>query len=266
MTETKRAEDPKKERKLQKEIEIVATQDEVWKMLTDPRQLANWFPLEARVTPGVGGKMFLSWGPEWEGEGEIVAWEPGKRLAWKSPFALQEWTIEASGGKTVLRLVQTGFLGNEDWENEWFESTSYGWGFMLLGLKWAMEQHRGATRQVAWPRVKTELSREEAYRRLMVAGSFFDQSPEKALREGAGYSLQTFGGEKFSGSAEFLKPLRGFCISVRELNDALLWFTIEGSPGQIQVQAWLSAFELPQSELENFTAKWEPRLKEIFSS
>jgi hypothetical protein len=28
--------------------------------------------------------------------------------------------LEARGAKTVLTLVQNGFLGNEDWENECF--------------------------------------------------------------------------------------------------------------------------------------------------
>jgi hypothetical protein len=60
--------------------------------------------------------------------------------------------------------------------------------------------------------------------------------------------------------------LRGFCVSVRELNDALLWFTIEGMPGKIEVQTWLSAFGLPQPELDQFSTQWESRLKQIFSS
>jgi uncharacterized protein YndB with AHSA1/START domain len=118
MTETKRADETKNERRIEKEIEIAASVDEVWKALTDSKELVKWFPLEARVTPGVGGKAFLSWGPDCEGEAEIVAWEPGKKFAWKENMALVEWTLEARGGKTILRLVQIGFVGNADWENE----------------------------------------------------------------------------------------------------------------------------------------------------
>ena len=57
-----------------KQVEIHATPAEVWKALSDPAELTNWFPLEARVTPGARGKLFVSWGPECEGEAEIVAW------------------------------------------------------------------------------------------------------------------------------------------------------------------------------------------------
>ena len=63
MTETKRVEEAKSERRLEKEIEIAAPASEVWKALTESKELAKWFPLEARVTPGVGLKNFLVLGP-----------------------------------------------------------------------------------------------------------------------------------------------------------------------------------------------------------
>jgi hypothetical protein len=78
--------------------------------------------------------------------------------------------------------------------------------------------------------------------------------------------LKTFAGERFSRRAEFIRPLRGFCVSVRELNDALFWLTIEGVRGKIEAQVWLSAFGLPQSDVEEFGRKWEARLKQIFSN
>jgi uncharacterized protein YndB with AHSA1/START domain len=52
----------KTEMRIEKEIEINAPIEQVWKALTEGDGLKNWFPLEARVTPGVGGKIFLSWG------------------------------------------------------------------------------------------------------------------------------------------------------------------------------------------------------------
>jgi hypothetical protein len=240
--------------------------DEVCKALTDPKELVKWFPLEARVTPGVGGKVFLPWGPDCEGESETVAWEPGKKFASKESIALIEWTLEARGGKTLLRIVQSGFFGNEDWENEWFESTSYGWGFMLASLRWALERHRGEERKVAWPRVKVSVTRQEAYSKLLAAGNLFAESPERILLDGQEYLTKTFAGEQFNGRTEFIRPSRGFCVSVRELNDALLWFTMEGAPGKIEVQVWLSAFGLAQPELDKFFAQWESRLKQIFSN
>jgi len=62
------------------------------------------------------------------------------------------------------------------------------------------------------------------------------------------------------GHTEFLRPLRGFCVSVRELNDALFWLTVEGAPGKIEVACHsLNFISFPRGE-------WEVRLKQIFST
>jgi uncharacterized protein YndB with AHSA1/START domain len=47
-------------RTIVKEIEVDASVEVVWKALTDGTELARWFPLEATVEPGVGGKVRLS--------------------------------------------------------------------------------------------------------------------------------------------------------------------------------------------------------------
>lgn len=56
MSDTQQPSAEKKERRLEKQIEVAASPAEVWKALTDPAELARWFPLEARVTPGEWGE------------------------------------------------------------------------------------------------------------------------------------------------------------------------------------------------------------------
>jgi hypothetical protein len=51
---------------------------------------------------------------------------------------------------------------------------------------------------------------------------------------------------------------------VRELNDALLWLTIKGSAGTIEVQIWLSAFGLPQEQVAAFGERWKKQLEKTF--
>jgi hypothetical protein len=48
---------------------------------------------------------------------------------------------------------------------------------------------------------------------------------------------------------EFARPLRGFCLGVGELNNALLWVTIEGPREKISAQIWLSAFDVDEDRL-----------------
>jgi hypothetical protein len=124
---------------------------------------------------------------------------------------------------------------------------------------------KGANR-VAWPRQKTNLSREEAHRQLVGPGNLFADNLDNVLRKGHQYAFHNFLGQKFSGQVEFVRQLRGFCLTVRQLNDALLWFTIEGVPGKIEVQAWLSAFGLAQSRVDEFARNWQARPAKIFAN
>jgi uncharacterized protein YndB with AHSA1/START domain len=110
-----------KARVIETTLEIAAPVSAVWKALTDAKELERWFPLEARVTPGVGGEVFMSWGAPWEGGSRIDAWEENHRLRTRGflehgDASLVEYTLEARGGKTVLKLVHSGFAHGTDWE------------------------------------------------------------------------------------------------------------------------------------------------------
>jgi len=250
-------------KRLKKEIEVAASPAAVWKALTDPEELSRWFPLSARVTPGANGSIFLSWGPGCEGEARITAWEPQQLLRLiqqaegiAGPEGLTiEWKLEQHGGTTIVRLAQSGFSAGGDWADEYFASTEYGWGFMLLNLRHYLERHAGTPRLVAWPRHKTEFSRDEAYRRLAAPGGLFREGAG-GIKEGADYMLESATGESFEGRVEFVRPPRGFCLSVRHLNDALFWLTIEGGAGRHEAQIWLSTYNLPQAKVEAFERQW----------
>jgi len=49
--------------------------DEAWKALTEPKELVKWFLLDARVRPGVGGKIFWMHDPEGN---TVVPWKMKK--------------------------------------------------------------------------------------------------------------------------------------------------------------------------------------------
>ena len=255
-------------RRLKKEIEVAASPAAVWKALTDAEELSRWFPLSARVTPGAEGSIFLSWGPGSEGEARITAWEPQKLLRviqqagdFAGPEGVTiEWKLEQRGGTTIVRLAQSGFSAGSDWAEEYFASTEYGWGFMLLNLRHYLERHAGTPRRVAWPRHKVEISRDEAYRRLTAPGGLFREGAG-GLKAGNDYMLESATGENFEGRVEFVRPPRGFCLSVRHLNDALLWLTIEGIPGEHEVQIWLSAYNLPLPTVDRLESEWRAALE-----
>ncbi len=254
---------PKQIKRLKKEIEIAASPAAVWKALTDGEELARWFPLSARVTPDVEGSIVVSRGPDFEGEGRITAWEPQKQLRWiqqagelAGPEGVTvEFKIEQRGGTTIVRLVQSGFSSGGDWDDEYFASTEYGWGFILLNLRHYLERHAGTPRRVAWPRIKVSMPREEAYRRLAEPGGLFREGAG-GLVAGADYMLEAATGENFEGRVELVRPPRGFCIGVRELNDALVSLSIEGTGGEHDVQLWFSTYGVSQTKVEKIETQW----------
>lgn len=267
----------KRKQKLEYEIEVAAPVEAVWKALTDAAELTRWFPIEAEVKPGVGGTIRLSWGPDYEGTAPISIWEPNRHFQWKevAPAAPGEkdsggraividWVLEARGGRTILRLVNSGFTG-ADWEEEYYSSLEYGWVFMLTNLKHYLERHAGVPRQVAWPRRKVEMPREVAFQKVMGRGGIFAESALDLLREGERYSLRTATGNTFSGNVQFVRPPRGFCVTVDQLNDALFWLTIEGAPGKHEVQLWLSAYGLPASQVAAIGDQWFGVLERLFA-
>jgi hypothetical protein len=87
-----------------------------------------------------------------------------------------EFSIEARGGKSLVRVTQSGFTSGTDWDEEYYGSTNYGWVFMLVNLREYLEQHAGQPRLMAWPRVKTEMSRETLYAKLAGPRGIFAES------------------------------------------------------------------------------------------
>jgi uncharacterized protein YndB with AHSA1/START domain len=96
-------------RVIEKQIEVAARAETVWKALMQAEELTRWFPLEAQVTPGEGGEITLSWGADCEGTARIDVWEPNRRIRWIESSSGQpvivELTIESGGGKTIVRVM-----------------------------------------------------------------------------------------------------------------------------------------------------------------
>jgi uncharacterized protein YndB with AHSA1/START domain len=127
---------------IERVLHFQAPLDRVWQALTDPEELARWFPdrvEQPRLEPGVDGQFF------WENHGSyafrLEAVEPMTRLVWRwardadTPLAETvatkvEWTLETNpDGGTTLRLCESGFVRPED-----HEGNSKGWDAELQEL------------------------------------------------------------------------------------------------------------------------------------
>ncbi len=282
-----RAEAGPKERSFETTLVLDATVEEVWRALTDAQELTNWFPLEARITPGVGGNVFLSWGSAWQGDSRIEIWEPGRRLRTVSrretaydldgvPVAPQEghagpveiaveYHLESRGQKTVLRLVHSGFGSDASWDDE-LDSISKGWKFELRGLRHYLARHRGTQRHVAWAMTKTRLSPTDAWTILTGPSGFLLERPE-ALAEGDRYSVRAATGDVFSGLVHQALPPKDFSGTVegQDWNDGLLRLAVERFGESSGINVWLATWGVDPARVAAFQERAAQRLSSLFS-
>lgn len=261
------------DRTIETAIEIAASPRDVWGALTQAGELARWFPLEARVTPGPGGTIWLSWGEgSWEGEIRIDVWEPERRLRARDPGPpppsggtpmplVLDMTLEGRRGSTLLRLVQSGFRSSADWEREMFEDVERGWQFELRSLRLYLERHRGRDRHVAWPRITHRLTRAEAWRRVLGERALVREGT-LPLGEGAPFAILASTGDRFEGVVELVREPQILALRVTNLADALLRVELCGN----EVWFWLSRWGDAAQETGAFERRWREQLELALSS
>lgn len=276
-------------RKVEKTIEIAAPVAAVWKALTEAEELRNWFPLDAGVEPGLGGKIRLSWRDKFEWVMKIDVWltEKHLRLVYSSETdftakAAQkkgkevkmiseesnelaiDYYLEAHAGKTVLRLVHSGFGADSTWDEE-YEGVSRGWSSELGSLKHYLENHRGEDRSVAWASVQLKESVESAWEKLIGPDGFDRNGTLKSVKEGDAYEIQAVTGEIFRGKILYLNSPLDFMATVDNRQEAILRVKIEQYQGIREADVWLSGYGLSEAEIKDFEERWAEKLEELLN-
>lgn len=95
-------------------IDIDASTERVFEVLTRPDELERWMASKARVEPHKGGDYDIGWGVPVK----IVEIEAGRRLAFELPIEsgqnhIVTWSLEETGSKTRLTIVHSGFAPDE---------------------------------------------------------------------------------------------------------------------------------------------------------
>jgi uncharacterized protein YndB with AHSA1/START domain len=247
-------------RKIVKEVFVQAPPDVVWRALTDAEELTRWFPVDARVEPGAGGSIWISWGSGSEGQAPITAWEPNRHFQWtetRGPVKLAiDFHLETTGGRTVVRLVQSGFGAGADWDDE-FHTVDGGWAYFMAHLRWYLERHRGIARQVTAFRERVTLSRTDALARLTGPQGFSSRGSLAAAETGAAFSDRTSAGDPLSGTVVARSSGTGqLGFTIAELNDAILFLEMEPVPDGCRAGFWLSTYGLDASQLDALRASY----------
>ncbi|MBK7657779.1 MAG: SRPBCC domain-containing protein [Betaproteobacteria bacterium] len=236
--------DRKPARQASWDVLVDAPADAVWEALTTGEGIANWFPPVASTSgEGVGSGVTFSWGEAMTWTSNVSEWEPGRHVQWMDDAAhmgpgatlVADWTIESEGGKTRVRLVQSGFGDDIAWDG-FFEGTDIGWRYFLINLKRYVEDHRGRNRMMAWRRITCGIPREAAWKHLgqSLAGS-------AGFAAGDVVSLRV-GDASVPARVEMVVPLRAMAFRIGGLANSLLFIELEGG-AEFGVGIYLSVYD-----------------------
>lgn len=255
---TKKPDAKRERRTLERALSIDAPIEAVWAALTDAQELMNWFPPEAKVTPGAGGKMWMAWGDFWSGECDIEVWEPPHHLRTSFDAGVArtavDYYLERDGNATTLRLVHSGFGAGDDWGTA-YDGIRKGWRAELCSLRTYLERHRGRTRAVAGARAEFTGSDQDAWSALAEAlGLPTDIAPGDRLDI-------TVAGDRVVGRV-VLSEAPGQLCAVVDISggftskDAYFRIELDRCAAGPNALLWLGAYDIRSDEAKANERRW----------
>ncbi|GIH06821.1 hypothetical protein Rhe02_48880 [Rhizocola hellebori] len=237
------------------DITVTATPEQVWQAIATGPGIDSWFMGRNEVEPGEGGKAVM----EMEGmamESTITAWEPNSHFAFRSAagedgtFHAFEYLVEGRDqGSTTVRLVHSGFLGQDDWEWE-YDALRKGDPMYFATLREYLTHFLGrfATPVAAWaaPQPDEETAWAGVKRGLGITGEVTAGTPVKF----------TFAGQTVEGIVD--SALYPSFLGVRT-SDALYRFV--GGQGMIGVGHHIFA----DVDAKQATDEWKSWLTNLFA-
>lgn len=191
------------ERRLEKEVVLDATAEQVWEAITTPGGLASWFMPMVVAPDEEGGSS----------SGTVEVWEPGRRFVKRGASTPDgasqafEWVIEArDGGGCVLRFVHSGFT-RDNWEAE-YEGFSHGWDMYLHTLAEYLRHFPGRTATYVLAEGPPASAGEDAWPRLLAGLGLAGE-----VREGGAVRLTPEGLPPIDGVADYVRT--GYFLGIR---------------------------------------------------
>lgn len=136
--------------RIEREVVIAAPIERVWEVVTRPEHVGSWFgDAGAEIELRPGGAMTITWVEHGTCHATVERVEPPHAFAyrWARPAhqavregnsTLVEFTLEAQGGQTRLRVVESGFRGLEisaEEQARYAEGNTEGWMMELDELQ-----------------------------------------------------------------------------------------------------------------------------------
>ena len=256
-----------KERCFEMEIDFRQDPETIWRSLTEAEELVRWFPTVAKVEPGKGGSLLLSWDQEdCEFDTRIDIWEPGQRLRlvetktrMESPTELaMDFQISGRNGGTTLRLVHSGFGRRADWDDE-LTGVSRGWAYELRVLRHYLNHHAGQDRHMVMLFQPTQKSGRAAFEQVFGPRGLAFEGGVFALPEGEAYRLAADSDEVYEGRVMVNNPPLDWAGVVTGSAPGILRYHLEGDSAVLALSAWGGDGD----GVSRFEKKWRKKLAEI---
>lgn len=276
---------------MEKTIEVKAPVDEVWRALTEADRLSRWFTTHAEVhDPGVGGRIVLSWGPDFTGTTRIDIWEPLRHLrtvddrsqrqvsevsaelgrdAAAQPTAHTPLTVdfylESRGETTTLRIVHSGFGDSEEWDRE-YDAIFRGWGLFLLTLRHYLERHPQDACHHTWVQEMFPTSRTIAWDRMVGVRGLCAVGSLRNLRHGDPFNITAVNGWELAGTIDHCRGPEDLAFTLSTQGDSLFRISLfDVGPGQGAYGLTLLAYGMEDDQFADWTSRWRTLLNSIFA-
>lgn len=268
-------------RTIEQTLRIAASPRQVWEALATGEGIMRWFAPKARVTPGVGGGIWMSWGGEFEGENKIDVWEPDKHLrttwtgytpvaAGGAPVTLYvDFYLQGERGGTTLRLVHSGFGADADWDNE-YNCVNHGWMFELRCLRHYIERHYGKERDSVWITRTYPMPAAALWAKVLGPGALTLEPAMTSLKEGDAFTLREPDGQTHRGKTLVSIPNVQFCGTDESCGDGVV--RIETNPlggvdsKNTSVWLWNAAWGDGRAALGGREERWSAMLDRLFGA
>jgi uncharacterized protein YndB with AHSA1/START domain len=261
---------PDRSRRFEMRIDIAAPRDAVWEAIASDVELRRWFAPQARVEPGVGGRVEWTWKDHYHWPQRIEVWEPGRRLRTRYDSTVPDghggreplfvdFRLEGEGGTTTLRLVHSGFGPEAAFDHE-YDGISRGWQAELRSLRLYLEKHAGRDRVLAWSQATLPVDADEAWRRVTGSAGLACGTRLDGLREGDAFRIETADGDVFEGRT-LTRNRHEFAGVAQDHGDGLFRVWVEGGERGAQVWLWLATYDAGAAErAAALQARWDSML------
>jgi uncharacterized protein YndB with AHSA1/START domain len=244
------SEEAKPTRTIELSIDISAPAEEVWKALTEAKGLQNWFPQGASVEgTGIGSIVTFSFGPEMSWPTTVSGWEPSRHLQWAhddmmgpGTRLIVDYYLTTEGGKTRVRLVQSGFGASDAWD-DFFDGTEAGWTYFLYNLRLYVERHLGKARRMFMHRFEVTLPRDVAWKKLTSSTGGLVIAAGGALHVGEEVRMKLQEPATVRALIELIIEGHVLAMRIPELDDAVLFIELEVGKEKFGVGAYLSVYD-----------------------